>query len=368
MANVIFPKTTYNSFDVGVDGFRGFYIDGEALKTKLTEAFSPSEVGQTFPCVVELDGKFYETTVYLMAAMTGPDADIFTIYGYVIGNLSLYGGGDGSTQPDTGEPFLIITQEGAALVKSTEPTHTLAIYDVAPEKGDKDMITYAEFMFGPKFNHFPFKGVIGWKLVNKKIATALPEGYTKLEYLWNTDRAYIDTGYSAPDGFIAELGFAYTDFGTSGGRYIIGAHNTASPYERSGIGANVGSTSYFAMGVGDDSPSTGVVAKLNRRYNLKLSTVKGNSYLDVDGVRVWQSTNSQSRSARTLLLFYNHYSLNSGSNGTMGKLWPVKIYSPTGKLVRNFVPCMNPNGEYGMWDKVEGKFYGNCGTGAFTGA
>ena len=33
--------------------------------------------------------------------------------------------------------------------------------------------------------------------------------------------------------------------------------------------------------------------------------------------------------------------------------------------MRDFIPCVNPNGEVGMFDKVTGGFFGNSGTGSF---
>jgi len=46
------------------------------------------------------------------------------------------------------------------------------------------------------------------------------------------------------------------------------------------------------------------------------------------------------------------------------KLYYFKMYYQ-GVLIRNFVPAQY-NGEYGMWDLVEDKFYPNKGTGSFT--
>lgn len=48
----------------------------------------------------------------------------------------------------------------------------------------------------------------------------------------------------------------------------------------------------------------------------------------------------------------------------------AKIYSCQieidGVVIRNFVPCIAPTNAVGLYDLVEGKFYGNAGTGAFT--
>ena len=49
------------------------------------------------------------------------------------------------------------------------------------------------------------------------------------------------------------------------------------------------------------------------------------------------------------------------------KMYYCKIYD-NDILVRDFVPCINVEGEYGLYDFVNSQFYGNVGTGSFTGA
>lgn len=48
-------------------------------------------------------------------------------------------------------------------------------------------------------------------------------------------------------------------------------------------------------------------------------------------------------------------------------LYSCKIYD-NGTLARDYIPCVSPDGEYGLYDMVEEKFYSNQGTGQFTGA
>lgn len=38
----------------------------------------------------------------------------------------------------------------------------------------------------------------------------------------------------------------------------------------------------------------------------------------------------------------------------------------SGSIVRDYIPCKNPDGTVGLWDDVNSVFYGNAGTGAFT--
>jgi hypothetical protein len=46
------------------------------------------------------------------------------------------------------------------------------------------------------------------------------------------------------------------------------------------------------------------------------------------------------------------------------KIYSCKIYD-NGTLVRDFIPCLNPDGEAGMYDFVNETFRGASGTGDF---
>ena len=49
------------------------------------------------------------------------------------------------------------------------------------------------------------------------------------------------------------------------------------------------------------------------------------------------------------------------------KIYYCKIYN-NGILVRDFVPCIKDDGEVGLYDLIGKQFYGNAGTGVFTGS
>lgn len=59
--------------------------------------------------------------------------------------------------------------------------------------------------------------------------------------------------------------------------------------------------------------------------------------------------------------------LNGAAYKFKGKYYSV-IIKENNTLVRDFIPVKDVvSNVYGLWDRVEGKFYGNAGTGAFTG-
>lgn len=68
---------------------------------------------------------------------------------------------------------------------------------------------------------------------------------------------------------------------------------------------------------------------------------------------------------------YNLYLFAQNQSGSLyfpckGRIYSCKISGESG-IIRDFVPCKNSAGEFGLLDKVENKFYGNNGTGVFYG-
>ena len=67
----------------------------------------------------------------------------------------------------------------------------------------------------------------------------------------------------------------------------------------------------------------------------------------------------------------NNHKTGDGSDNAR-RYQPMRLYSMTisegNELKRDFIPCINDSGAYGLWDSVGGVFYGNQGTKAdFTG-
>ena len=65
-----------------------------------------------------------------------------------------------------------------------------------------------------------------------------------------------------------------------------------------------------------------------------------------------------------IYLFANHID-NSVEQIASIKLYGCSIYD-NDIMIRNFVPCKNPNGVVGLYDSVNSQFYQNAGSGTFT--
>jgi len=184
--------------------------------------------------------------------------------------------------------------------------------------------------------------------------------YQKVEYIQSTGTQYINTGVSAPNGFKVFAKFNPT---STTPNYLVGSHNLSSPYGRNGFGI---SSSRWELGAGNTYPQSSTTVQINTDYEAEASTIKGNSYLKLNGSTVASSTDSNTRSSSNILIFQEHWSLNDAASSLNAKLYYMKLYDNTEKLVRDFIPVYRiSDNVIGLFDQENKVFYTNAGTGTF---
>ena len=177
---------------------------------------------------------------------------------------------------------------------------------------------------------------------------SLPSGYKRLEYIKSSGTQYIDSGILPTQNTRIDLRVSTSQ---------TGSHTIA--------GADVSWTGNgFSIGVGfaHYGTETANISEMNDGNVHEISLNK--NVLSVDG-KVKYTFSSQTFSvAYSLALFANN---RSGSKGelTEATWYPCKIYD-NDVLTRDFIPCETDVGAVGLWDDVNGVFYGNAGTGTFT--
>lgn len=165
----------------------------------------------------------------------------------------------------------------------------------------------------------------------------LPTGYTKLEYIQSDGTQYVDTGIKV------NKADAY--------KMMLIAHLTSNDNY---AGCNGYMQFQANIGNGQKSEITINYANITEK-------------IFVDGLQV-SSTNWASYNGQDVKLgLFKMGDINDGwfsGSSQIGKLYSCQIYSST-VLIRNYIPCINPDGEAGLYDTVNSKFYGNAGTGVF---
>ena len=190
-----------------------------------------------------------------------------------------------------------------------------------------------------------------------------PVGTEILEYIESSGTQFIDTQVVASSGFRTLIDIEFPS-ATSGA--IIGSHGQAAPYMRNYLSLSNGQYQ-FGQGNGYYYSSSAVVGS---KTSIDFSNVYGDLYLKVDGVNqsfTQGESGSNHYSSYPLYLFWCNWNNTTPNffNKLSAILFSCQIYD-IGTLVRDYIP-VRINGNVGLWDRVEGEFYGNSGTGSFIG-
>lgn len=180
---------------------------------------------------------------------------------------------------------------------------------------------------------------------------SLPSGYKQLEYIQSSGTQYIDTGFKPNQNTKFEVDLNVTNTSC----HVFGARTA---YLNKAFVLFWASNSGFCIQMAN-SKFNGGTFDTTKRY--KVTMTSSQLYLD-DSLQVSYSVaDFQCEQNAWLMSCYS----SSASEYANGKLYSAKIYDGN-TLVRDFIPCKNPDGEIGMWDDVNRVFYGNAGTGSFT--
>lgn len=181
----------------------------------------------------------------------------------------------------------------------------------------------------------------------------LPSGYTELQYIQSTGTQWIDTGITPTQDYTLYTKVAFLG---SSGTNVLGTRNSSNDTtNRFGI-ISFGSSALFGAFYGTNS----VTGKAVDQNPHEFSIGPDGFTMDEETVSVQQTNFSCSY---PIILF----GFNNGANGIVGaeeKVYSCKIYSD-GQLVRDFIPCINPDGIIGLYDKETAIFYQNSGSGIF---
>lgn len=176
--------------------------------------------------------------------------------------------------------------------------------------------------------------------------------YREIEYIETTKAQYIDTGFIPDSNTRIIVDMALTATGTN---YAFGARSSSSSRSfalttNKDEGWRLGYYSTFGSNVDHDK----------NRHTIEVNK----NVLILDGDVIVTATEREFDCAYSLCL-----GAVKASTVYLGntRIYACQIYD-NGTLVRDLVPCINANGEIGMWDKLNNVFYGNAGSGEFVTA
>ena len=181
--------------------------------------------------------------------------------------------------------------------------------------------------------------------------------YTPVEYISSTGTQYIDTGISVTPENYQQLKMSVTcekiGQGSGASNWLVDGSNIANAYFYMGV---YNGKYYYGCGTADHD--TGIAATSGKQtFTLDIPSSK---FTVSDTVDVSISTEPVTASASLYLFGFNYNPVRCYAE----KIYSCQIYIGD-TLVRDFIAAKDEWGNAGLYDKVEGKFYYNAGTGSF---
>ena len=186
----------------------------------------------------------------------------------------------------------------------------------------------------------------------------LPDGYVQLEYIESTGTQYIDTGFMPNQNTRTVIDFQATVAPTND--WILGVRKSTNV---DSYGTMAGSATSITSWFGTARVTQTVNALTNR---FVLDKNKEETTIEYESGESTSIPNSSSEFECEYNLFLLNINLagSAASAAISGNLYSCQVYD-NGTLIRDYIPCSDPSGEVGLYDRVNGVFYGNAGTGTF---
>lgn len=193
------------------------------------------------------------------------------------------------------------------------------------------------------------------KQISENIPWCLPKEYQELDYLKNIDNQYIDTGIIPTNNIVINVALEFEQINTVNTFFFGTKNSTMGYYFGYGWGGN-----NFAFRCGESPVQQSTKPIINKIYDVFF----GYNFLEIDGIRYYNSTNSNSIDNKINTSIFLFGVNNSGSvyDEFQGKIYQCKIYD-NNRIVKHFIPCYRKSDEkIGMYDLIERAFYPSLGT------
>lgn len=194
-------------------------------------------------------------------------------------------------------------------------------------------------------------------------------GYTVVDYLNFTGTQYINSGVTQVNNPKITVDFQPNATGQKQYANIFGVYGSStSPYASgSGLRINNGTVLQYNYNRLEDNVHTGVIVGSNSGARSSFEMIQNGQAIELslDGTKY-----SASQRIPTIARPYFIGLPNNGGTANVNQSYQGKIYSmqmyENGSIVRDFQPARrNSDNVLGMYDKINGVFYGNNGTGTF---
>lgn len=178
----------------------------------------------------------------------------------------------------------------------------------------------------------------------------LPNSYTELEYIESSGTQWIDTKVKPTVN--TKFSFGVYMLERTGDCIIGNSLNDDNDYRIFNYSGSI----YWDF---KDRRTIGTAESFPENTYFEFEC--GNNYVKKNGQQVLTGQNISAFIADANIFAFS----NGVSAGCSGRLYFLKILDGE-SLIRDFVPCIDPTGNVGLYDVIGAKFYSNAGSGNFT--
>lgn len=188
----------------------------------------------------------------------------------------------------------------------------------------------------------------------------IPFNYIPLAYIKSTGTQYIDLGITPSDDMEFEI--EYQSLATRGTKLFGCEASSRSLFDAYDVGKTGATIRVFAHGGTNGGSPTGITTIAGQKTSLKLVIKNGNYSVYANGELV--ATSPAAGTVPNLSIFLFAVNRNSSADGRGPQIIYGCRVKKSGELVGDFRPCLNTDGEAGMYNTVDRKFHKNLGTDA----
>lgn len=197
-------------------------------------------------------------------------------------------------------------------------------------------------------------------------AVDLPANYTRLDWI-ESDAAglqWIDSGYHPKETTVVRASILARARRVDWAAFF-GVMQDDKP-NNSIVFRYFNNSNFNGIFCNESYGEAAVASTANEEYDVELKSGAVSVSGTATTVKTITSVNAPAN-APIYIFCQNNYASSSGTSSA-NRHQPMRLYSMTisegNVLKREFIPCINDLGEYGLWDTVEGSFYGNQAPGA----
>ena len=189
----------------------------------------------------------------------------------------------------------------------------------------------------------------------------MPSRYQEVEYIESTGTQYIDTGIIPANIPNLKIEFCISNF--SSGRFGTQRNNYYGITNWALCPFITNNNSYIQLGGSGTEVSVSSTPLQKHNYFVDIENQK----IIIDNQTEISTSFSTTNAIDNFFLFADNFN-QTANNFASAKVYCFRFYSGS-TLIRNFIPVYDTlTNKYGMWESVQGKFYGNDGTGDFKGS